>query len=177
MGINFQGVSSFMALLAFQNFATKSDAFTGGGVIVTIESIRVVAARTGVQMWLQGAVGLHGGQCYELLTARRRPECNYTAIRESSQGQRAPVWGYFHVSLEVGARASPLLPPGPTPQPAPGVSQGAPEATRPAGGLPVAAGLPEEAPCRHAAAVPGWGSTEWSIFMKWPLLSLMHLVV
>ena len=31
MGINFQGVSSFMALLALQNFARKICRFQGGG--------------------------------------------------------------------------------------------------------------------------------------------------
>ena len=105
MGINFQGVSSPMALLALQNFARKKWRFHGGVVLVTIASIRAVAARTGVPRWPRGAVCPQGVPCYGLVMEPRQPACN----RRVAPGPTRTHFWLFYAILEVGARTSPLL--------------------------------------------------------------------
>ena len=134
MGINFQGVSSPMALLALQNFARKICRFQGGGVIVTIVSIRAVAARTGVPWWYRGAVRPQGVPCYGLVMEPRQPACN----RRVAPGPTRTHFWLFYAILEVGARTSPLLYHGPTPRP----PAGRPRSHGGAGGINAGAGYP-----------------------------------
>ena len=122
-----------MALLALQNFAKTICRFHGGVVIVTIASIRAVAARTGVPRWPRGAVRPQGVPCYGLVMKPRQPAYN----RRVAPGPKRTHCWLFYAILEVGARTSPLLYHGPKPRP----PAGRPQFHGVLGGLPRARGI------------------------------------
>jgi hypothetical protein len=115
-------------------FREKNLPFSGGGVIVTIASIRAVAARTGVPGWPRGAVCPQGVPCYGLVMDPRQPACN----RRVAPGPTRTHFWLFYAILEVGARTSPLLYHGPTPRP----PAGRPRSHGGAGGINAGAGYP-----------------------------------
>ena len=91
--------------------------FSGGGVIVTIASLRAVAARTGVPRWPRGAVCPQEVPCYGLVMDLRQPAYN----RRVAPGPTRTHFWLFYAILEVGARTSPSTSlyryHGPTPRP------------------------------------------------------------
>ena len=105
-----------------------------GGVIVTIASIRAVAARTGVPRWPRGAVCPQGVPCYGLVMEPRQPAYN----RRVAPGPTRTHFWLFYAILEVGARTSPSLYHGPTPRPA----AGRPRSHGAAWGITAGAGYP-----------------------------------